>query len=98
VLAPATLAALPSTRAIPDRDVFYVTHPIRSIPIESRTTSRKSCPVRAQNARRSNVTCAVVDPATFFYCAEAAAAHFITEKFPPPVVTITRLITISIVS
>ena len=30
VLAPATLAALPSTRAIPDRDVFYVTHPIRS--------------------------------------------------------------------
>src|SRR6266699_2174166 len=30
VLAPATLAALPSTRAIPDRDVFYVTHPIDS--------------------------------------------------------------------
>jgi hypothetical protein len=28
VLAPATLAALPSTRAIPDRDVFYVAHPI----------------------------------------------------------------------
>jgi hypothetical protein len=24
VLAPATIAALPSTRAIPDRDVFYV--------------------------------------------------------------------------
>jgi hypothetical protein len=31
VLAPATLAVLPSTRAIPDRDVFYVAHPIRSI-------------------------------------------------------------------
>ena len=31
VLAPATLAALPSTRAIPHRDVFYVAHPIRSI-------------------------------------------------------------------
>jgi hypothetical protein len=31
VLARATLAALPSTRAIPDRDVFSVTHPIRSI-------------------------------------------------------------------
>jgi hypothetical protein len=31
VLAPATLAALPSTRAIPDRDVFYVASPIRSI-------------------------------------------------------------------
>jgi hypothetical protein len=31
VLAPATLAALPSTRAIPDRDVFYVAHPVRSI-------------------------------------------------------------------
>jgi hypothetical protein len=28
VLAPATLAALPSTRAIPDRDVFYVARPI----------------------------------------------------------------------
>jgi hypothetical protein len=32
VLAPATLAALPSTRAIPDRDVFYVAEPISSIP------------------------------------------------------------------
>ena len=31
VLAPATLAALPSIRAIPDRDVFYVAHLIRSI-------------------------------------------------------------------
>jgi hypothetical protein len=31
VLAPATLAALPSTRAIPDRDVFYVAHAVRSI-------------------------------------------------------------------
>src|SRR3989475_8162422 len=31
VLAPATLAALPSTRAIPDRDVFYVARPTRSI-------------------------------------------------------------------
>ena len=27
VLALATIAALPSTRAIPDRDVFYVAHP-----------------------------------------------------------------------
>ena len=33
MLAPATLAALPSTRAIPHRDVFYVAHPISSIPI-----------------------------------------------------------------
>ena len=31
MLVPATLAALPSTRAIPDRDVFYVAHPTRSI-------------------------------------------------------------------
>src|SRR5437773_4287909 len=31
VLASATLAALPSTRAIPDRDVFYVAPPGRSI-------------------------------------------------------------------
>src|SRR2546423_3286683 len=28
VLAPATLAALPSTQAIPNRDVFYVANPI----------------------------------------------------------------------
>src|SRR5437868_13098875 len=37
VLAPATLAASPSTRAIPDRDVFYVADPVRlhSIPIET---------------------------------------------------------------
>jgi len=32
VLVPATLAALPSTRAIPDRVVFYVARPARSIP------------------------------------------------------------------
>jgi hypothetical protein len=31
VFAPAALAALPSTRAIPDRDVFYVADPISSI-------------------------------------------------------------------
>jgi len=31
VLAPATLAALPSTRAIPNLDVFYVADPISSI-------------------------------------------------------------------
>jgi hypothetical protein len=31
VLAPAALAALPSTRAIPDRDVFYVAHPVGSM-------------------------------------------------------------------
>src|SRR5882724_3783198 len=35
VLAPATLAALPSTRAIPDRDVFYVARPTRSILLSS---------------------------------------------------------------
>ena len=28
MLAPATLAALPSTRAIPDRDVFYAWHAV----------------------------------------------------------------------
>jgi len=31
VLAPATLAALPSTRAMPDRDVFYAVLPKSSI-------------------------------------------------------------------
>ena len=31
VLAPATLAALPSTRGIPNRDVFYVARPARSV-------------------------------------------------------------------
>ena len=31
MLAPATLAALPSTRAIPDRHVFYVADPVSSI-------------------------------------------------------------------
>jgi hypothetical protein len=30
MLAPATLAALPSTRAIPDRDVFYVENPFET--------------------------------------------------------------------
>jgi hypothetical protein len=32
VLAPATLAALPSIHAIPNRDVFYVADPVSSIP------------------------------------------------------------------
>jgi hypothetical protein len=32
MLAPATLATVPSTRAIPNRDVFYVAFPKRSIP------------------------------------------------------------------
>jgi hypothetical protein len=40
VLAPATLAALLSTRAIPDRDVFYVAHPIRFICCGHRCLSR----------------------------------------------------------
>src|SRR5438874_5757531 len=35
VLAPATLAALPSTRAIPIRDVFYVAYPKSSIETRS---------------------------------------------------------------
>ena len=39
MLAPATLAALPSTRAIPNRDVFYVARPTRSI-----LTSNFPCP------------------------------------------------------
>ena len=30
-LVPATLAALPSTRTMPDRDVFYVADPISSV-------------------------------------------------------------------
>jgi hypothetical protein len=37
VLAPATLAALPSTRAIPDRDVFNVAWPPRLHSLCSRT-------------------------------------------------------------
>jgi hypothetical protein len=42
VLAPATLAALPSTRAIPNRDVFYVADPISSIRRFSSPNSRLS--------------------------------------------------------
>jgi hypothetical protein len=42
VLAPATLAALPSTRAIPDRDVFYVAHASRSIETRSLPTLTRS--------------------------------------------------------
>jgi len=41
VLAPATLAALPSTRAIPDRDVFYVADPISSIAWSVVATDRR---------------------------------------------------------
>src|SRR5436189_1499280 len=41
VLAPATLAALPSTRAIPDRDVFYVADPISFIASSVVVTDRR---------------------------------------------------------
>src|SRR5580704_8725990 len=44
VLAPATLAALPSTRAIPDRDVFYVAPPVRSILTRSLPALTRSYP------------------------------------------------------
>src|SRR5207302_5387510 len=44
VLAPATLAALPSTRAIPDRDVFYVAFPKRSIETHSLPTLARCFP------------------------------------------------------
>jgi hypothetical protein len=37
---------LPSTRAIPDRDVFYVAHPIRSIETRSLPTLTRSYPRR----------------------------------------------------
>jgi hypothetical protein len=47
VLAPATLAALPSTRAIPDRDVFYVAYPIRSI--HRRKFAATSAPAHASS-------------------------------------------------
>src|SRR6266496_2390097 len=46
VLAPATLAALPSTRAIPNRDVFYIAHPIDSIETRSLPTLTHSYPRR----------------------------------------------------
>ena len=51
MLVPATLAALPSTRAIPDRDVFYVAHPIRSIRRCNGKRGRRNCPLRV-DARR----------------------------------------------
>jgi hypothetical protein len=41
VLAPATLAALPSTRAIPDRDVFYVADPSAPLPGRDKRASIK---------------------------------------------------------
>ena len=46
MLAPTTLAALPSTRAIPDRDVFYVADPISSIETRSLPTLTRSYPCR----------------------------------------------------
>jgi hypothetical protein len=54
VLAPATLAALPSTRAIPDRDVFYVAYPIDSIREQAAATATaRSCIVASSAAQAS---------------------------------------------
>src|SRR4030095_15779816 len=44
VLAPATLAALPSTRTIPNRDVFCVADPASSIETRSPTTLARCFP------------------------------------------------------
>ena len=46
MLVPATLAALPSTRAIPDGDVFYVADPVNSIETRSLPTLTRSYPRR----------------------------------------------------
>ena len=54
MLAPATLAALPSTRAIPDRDVSYVADPLSSIETRSRP--------RLLAATRHGFTFYVADP------------------------------------
>src|SRR3954469_2410861 len=53
VLAPATLAALPSTRAIPNRGVFYVAHPTRSIR-SSRPPAVKFAPANRSRYRRQH--------------------------------------------
>jgi len=45
VLAPATLAALPSTRAIANRDVFYVADPSAPFPICGRIAARDHWPL-----------------------------------------------------
>ena len=58
MLAPATLAALPSTRAIPDRDVFYVAHPVAPFTFGLKASSvvvidrrRRQCRVPSPGAR-----------------------------------------------
>src|SRR5438128_9207145 len=60
VLAPATLAALPSTRATPDRGVFYVAQPTRSIPAfvpnfrpQQKATKKTKIPNRDNSDLRS---------------------------------------------
>src|SRR5437016_8696923 len=60
VLVPATLAALPSTRAIPIRDVFYVAFPkssIRPVGLPVYVTQLPSAPFAeiANNLKRSQV-------------------------------------------
>src|SRR5438477_9662278 len=60
VLAPATLAALPSTCAIPDRDVFYVAFPkssIRPVDLPVYVTQLPSAPFAeiANDLKRSQV-------------------------------------------
>jgi hypothetical protein len=44
VLTPATLAALPSPRAIPDRDVFCAWHAVASAKVGCSSRSLHSCP------------------------------------------------------
>jgi hypothetical protein len=76
MLAPATLAALPSTRAIPDRDVFYVAFPKSSIRPLGLTHDHSHCP----RACASYPNCVAVYPrdsrSHVFYVARIPATPF----------------------
>ena len=69
MLAPATLAALPSTRAIPDRDVFYVADPCQLHSSITRPASLVTLTVSATPAVKFGCPCQtlddVVDPFDF---------------------------------
>jgi hypothetical protein len=66
------LAALPSTRAIPDRDVFYVAFPKRSIPSLA-TCSMSLIPIFG-HAKRNCASEAYEPPLTFGMMVSSKAA------------------------
>ena len=88
MLAPATLAALPSTRAIPDHDVFYVAR-LPSAPFASKESSLATASkllAGVQAAPQPNQS-EMIQPVGFFMRGSLPKLANFTRKSPRGIMT-----------